>query len=217
MYRAVIFDLDGTLVDTLGDIRYLLNQTLSYFGLPQISREQASEYIGNGAALLVKRAVGERYAEFYDRVYARFKVSYAANDNSRSTLFDGEEAALKELSSLGVKLAVLTNKPQAATDGVMAKFFKDYPFDSVHGQSETFPLKPSVKAVERVLEELGTTPADTVIVGDGETDIAAARGVGADCISVLWGYRTKARLLEAGGNVFVSSFGNLMEILREKI
>lgn len=211
-YKAIIFDLDGTLLNTIGDIRYLLNDALGFYGLPQITEEQARSYIGDGAKELVMRAMGEGNEAFFDELFGHFKANYVANDNSRSTLYEGEDEALKELSAQGVKLAVLSNKPHAATLGVMEKFFKDYQFVSVHGQKDGEPLKPSLQSVTTVLDELGVSAKECLVVGDGETDIRAAQVVGTECVSVLWGYRTKESLEAAGGKIFVSSFKEFMRV-----
>lgn len=213
MYKAVIFDLDGTLLDSLSDILAVLNRTLTHFGLPSISREQGVRFIGNGARELVRRAVGEKNESRLDEILAYYKEKYAQSDNGLSRLYDGEEEALRRLKSAGVKLAVLTNKPHAAALRAEEIFFKDYAFDCVLGQKDGAPLKPDPAAVETVLKELNVRRGECVFVGDGETDVQTAENAGLDCVSVLWGYRTKAQLEAAGASRFASTYAHLVEII----
>lgn len=211
MYKAVIFDLDGTLLDSLNDILEVLNKTLAHFNLPQITREQGRQFIGNGARELVRRALGEENEGRIDEIMPYFKEKYAQSDNGLSRIYDGEDEALKKLKAAGVKLAILTNKPHAAALHTQSIFFKSYCFDCVLGQKDGAPLKPDPAAVETVLKELNAKREDCVFVGDGEADILAAKNAGLDCISVLWGYRTEEQLTAAGAKVFVENYGQLTD------
>lgn len=214
MYKAVIFDLDGTLLDSLNDILYVLNNTLTHFGLPQITRMQAQSYIGNGARELVRLAIGAENADRLDEILSYYKEQYAKSDNSLAALFDGEDEVLTALKEKGVKLAILTNKPHAAATKSNSIFFEKYAFGCVYGQKDGAPLKPDPKAVYEILEKLGVKKEECVIVGDGEADVLTAKNSGLDCISVLWGYRSREQLKEAGATRFVENFEKLQrEIL----
>ena len=214
MYKAVIFDLDGTLLDSLNDILAVLNQTLDKFGLPRITREQAQSYIGNGARELVRLAIGSDNADRLDEILAYYKSEYAKSDNGLASLYEGEEEALSALKERGVKLAILTNKPHAAAMRANGIFFEKFAFECVQGQEDGAPLKPSPQSVNCVLDKLGIKVEDCLFVGDGEADIKAAENVGMDCVSVLWGYRTKEQLKAAGAKRFAENFKKLQrEIL----
>lgn len=206
MYKAVIFDLDGTLLDSVDDIAAVLNRTLNNFNLPPITRAQAISYIGNGARELVRLAIGEENADRLDEILSCFRVAYAASDNGFAKLYDGEEEALLTLKDMGVKLAVLTNKPHAAAKKSESIFFKKFGFDCFQGQIDGVPLKPDPQAVYNILEKLGADKRDCLFVGDGEADILTARNAGLDCVSVLWGYRTRSQLEAAGATRFVENF-----------
>lgn len=214
MYKAVIFDLDGTLLDSLNDILHVLNIALTHFGLPQITREQAQSYIGNGARELVRLAIGGENSHRLDEILAFYKEKYAQSDNKLARLYDGEDEALTALKDKGVKLAILTNKPHAAAMRSNEVFFKSYTFDRIVGQRDGLPLKPDPQAVYNILEELGVKREECLFVGDGETDVETARNAKVDCVSVLWGYRTKEQLKEAGATRFAENFEKLQhEIL----
>lgn len=215
-YKLIIFDLDGTLLNSLPDILSVLNLTLKKFSLPEIGYEQARGYIGNGARELVRLAIGDENEHRLDEILSYYTKAYAESDNSVAKLYDGEEAALKKLKSAGIKIAVLTNKPQPAAMNNAARFFKGFGIDLVQGQEEGVPLKPDPRAALSIAEKFGAKASECLIVGDGETDVMTAKRAGMDCISVLWGYRKKEQLEAAGARVFASNFVELSEIILTK-
>ena len=196
MYKAVIFDLDGTLLDSLGDILHVLNHTLVKFGIREVTRTQAQNYIGNGARELVRLAIGSENQDRLDEILNYYREKYGASDNKLSSLYEGERQAVKKLKEHNVKLAVLSNKPHNATLRANGLFFKEFAFDCVCGQREGVALKPAPDAAFDIIEKLGVDKRECVIVGDGETDVKTAENAGIDCISVLWGYRTKEQLAD---------------------
>lgn len=216
MIKAVIFDLDGTLLDTLPDIHLCLNGCLKEFSLPQLSFETTKKYVGNGAKKLVERAVGDRL-DLNEKVYKLYAERFAECDNSHTELFPYEEETLKNLKSAGIALNIITNKPQRATDRVYAKFLANFGFSIVLGQTEYYPLKPNPASTAAILDKLKLKKEECVFVGDGETDIETARAAQIECVSVLWGYRTKEELLSAGANRFAQTFKELGGILLKQI
>ncbi|MDE6074808.1 MAG: HAD family hydrolase, partial [Clostridia bacterium] len=188
MYKAVIFDLDGTLLDSLNDILAVLNETLKYFGLPQITREQAQSYIGNGARELVHLAIGSDNVDRLNEILAYYKAEYAVSDNKLASLYEGEEEVLYALKERGVKIAILTNKPHAAAMRANGIFFEKFGFDLILGQTDGIALKPAPDAVYKILKELRVKKEECLFVGDGEADVETAKNAGMDCVSVLWGY-----------------------------
>jgi phosphoglycolate phosphatase len=213
MYKVIIFDLDGTLLNTSKDIQAVLNDSLSHFGLPQISLEKTVEYVGNGAKVLVERAMPADRMELFDDVYSYYRVHFAACDNLLTCLYPDEEQVLNQLKGRGVKFAIVTNKPQNATDGVYSKHLSNFDFDCVLGQTDKFPLKPSPLSTQYIIKSLGVLPEDCLFVGDGETDVQTARAAGIDCLSVLWGYRSREQLEKAGATNFAESYKQLLKFV----
>ena len=214
MYKAVIFDLDGTLFDTLPDIRAVLNATLKKFSLPCLSREQTMQFIGNGAKELVRLAIGKDNEYRLEEILADYRKAYARNDGKLSKFFAGEEQALLSLKEKGVKLAIFTNKPHNVALKTNEDYFAKFGFDYILGQTDDRPLKPAPDGVFKILQELGVKAQETLFVGDGETDVQTARNAKLDCVSVLWGYRTREQLAKAGATKFVENFDELQrEIL----
>lgn len=211
MYKAIIFDLDGTLLNTLGDIRYVLNESLAKFGLPQLSASQVMALLGNGAKRLVYDAVGERNREIADSAYAYYSEKISACANDRTELYDREESTLSELKSKGVKLAIITNKPQKAAENGYNKFLSKFGFDYIAGQTENFPLKPDPALTLAVIKKLGLDKSECLFVGDGETDVLTAKAAQIKCVSALWGYRSRAQLKSVGATDYAQSFADSLK------
>ena len=211
MVKGIIFDLDGTLLDTLPDIMITLNRVLEKFGYSELSREKCRDYIGNGARKLVERALPAGAP--FDEPFEKYAKLYALNDGEHTEYFDGVLTFLKSAVSRGVKLAIITNKPQRVLDKTCAKFFADIPFVEKIGQSDNTPLKPDPTSTLGVIKLMGLKNSECLFIGDGETDVETARRAGVECISVLWGYRSKESLKNAGANKFVNSYKELENLI----
>mgnify|MGYP005783181975 CR=1 FL=1 len=211
MYKAIIFDLDGTLLNTSRDICKVLNDALAKFGCPQVSLQKTLEYVGNGAKKLVERAVPQGF-DRTEQLYEYYRVNFAACDNDLTCLYDGEGEFLRNIKARGIKTAILTNKPDDAAQSVCKKFLAPFGFDCIVGQTGRFPLKPDPSAALYIMDRLGVEKAGCLFVGDGETDIATAKNAGIDCASVLWGFRTREQLLAAGAQMFARNYKELERI-----
>lgn len=209
MVKGIIFDLDGTLLDTLPDIHRVLNGSLAAFGLPAVSMEDTKIMVGNGARKLVERAVGGDNSGIAERVYRHYSENFARCDNALTKLFVGEERTLASFTAKGIKLAVVTNKPQRATENVCARHLSRFCFSHIIGQSADFPLKPDPAAVLHIAGEWGIDKEELLFVGDGETDVETAANAGIKCVSALWGYRSRSRLESAGAELFAENYGQL--------
>lgn len=209
MYKTVIFDLDGTLLDTSKDIQKVLNQTLAHFSLPTLPIEKVKEYVGNGAKTLIQRAIPADANVNFSEVFDYYSVRYAQCDNSLTTLYEGEEQTLIRLKEKGVKLALVTNKPQAATVGVYDSYLKKFGFDFVMGNTNEYPLKPNPALALLAAKNTNTNVEDCLFVGDGETDVQTAQNAKMDGLAVLWGFRTKEQLKAVGAVNFANTYKQL--------
>ncbi len=210
--KAIFFDLDGTLCNTLGDIRYHVNKMLASRGYPEISEEQTKAFVGDGAKKLVERALPAGAADA-EECYALFLDGFSHSDGALLSLYEGEREALEGWKKAGYLLAVITNKPQEATRRTLAKFFPENFFDFVGGDSGMFPVKPDPSLTRYAALSMRVSLRDCVFVGDGEQDVRTAKNAGTRGISALWGYRTREQLAAAGATEFAESFSALAKIL----
>ncbi len=213
MYKLVIFDLDGTLLDTLPDLQAVLNFCLKMSALPEISLDDTKKFIGNGAKKLVERAVGVNNASIVEEVYRNYNKCFAQCDNSLTRLFDGVDGLLKRLKDLNIKLTILSNKPQYGVNSAYQKFLSEYRFDAVLGQADGVPLKPDPSVTLEIINNFGLRREECLFVGDGETDVLTAKNAGVNCVSVLWGYRTLKQLEEVGAKTFVKDCDELLNLI----
>lgn len=211
--QAVLFDLDGTLLHTLPDIALCLNETLKLFRYPVCTDEQVRRFVGDGAEKLIERALPEG-ANNAEEVYRKFRELYGRSSHALTRPYEGIEELLRELKGRGVKLAVITNKPQEATVSSVGKFFKGV-FDYIGGDSGMFPVKPDPAHARYCALTLRVPIKECVFVGDGEPDVRTAKSAGMRSVSALWGYRTREELLLAGATEFASSPEELQKILAE--
>lgn len=214
MQKAVIFDLDGTLLDTLDDIADSINAMLNEFGYKAIDKERVRAIIGSGAKKLIADALPVKVSdeEFITRLETYNRI-YNASGSPKTKLFGGIKEVLAELKKRGYKLAVLSNKPQHSTDKVAEKYLQGLGFDFIAGQSDKIKCKPDPAGALYVLQELGVKPENAYLVGDGETDVLAAINAKITGVCALWGNRTRAQLLAAGGKIFAETPADVLKII----
>ncbi|MBQ9113436.1 MAG: HAD-IA family hydrolase [Clostridia bacterium] len=204
MYETVIFDLDGTLLDTLDDLHAAVNVALHEYGLMPRTREEVRSFVGNGVAKLIERAAGAASQELFEKLLAAFKTYYSAHCKDRTKPYVGVAEVLRELKKRGVKTAVLSNKPDFAVKLLAEEYFQGY-LQSAVGENEAGGIrkKPAPDSLFAVLDELQATKETTVYVGDSEVDIQTARNAGVDCISVTWGFKDREFLVENGARILI--------------
>ena len=205
--KAVLFDLDGTLLDTLQDIASAANRVMEKHGFPVHPVDAYRFFIGHGSRTLAERALppDRRHAEIVDQCTAEFLETYDAGWDRATRPFDGIYDMLDFLVKKGVRLAVLSNKAHVFTVQCVARFFERYEFDVVLGQQEGLPLKPDPAGALKVVWEMNLEPRDFIYVGDSATDMKTARAAGIYAVGVLWGLRDEAELKAAGADKLVSS------------
>jgi len=199
MIQAVLFDLDGTLTNTIDDIATAMNRALRLHGLPGWETKEYCYLVGNGAKILAQRAVRDRQ-DLADAVQAEYQAYYEKHTQVKTQPYDGIPELLHALAERGLKLAVLSNKPDADTKNVISHFFPDVPFSVVRGQVEGVPVKPDPTGVEQILSQLGAEKAETLFVGDSAVDIHTAHNAGLRACGVTWGFRGRGELADAGAD-----------------
>lgn len=215
MKKLVIFDLDGTLLNTIADLAQAANYALSELGFPTHKEKEYLHFVGNGIYKLIERALPQpaRTPENIQKMHALFVSYYNAHKMDKTHPYTDIELLLKELIKRHVKLAVLSNKYQAATEKLIAHYFQDIPFVSVYGQREGFPTKPDPLFVREILKKSNTSAADTLYVGDSEVDIQTAQNAGVDACAVLWGFRSRTELAAHHPKYFAAHPADILHVL----
>ena len=210
-YQTVLFDMDGTLLDTLTDMEAAVNHILTQYGYPVRTLEEVRRFVGNGAGLLIHRALPQgvdpaREAE----VLAAYRAYYQAHNCIRTRPYEGIPELLAALRRAGVRTAVVSNKPDATTKALAEKFFPGMP---ALGQRDGVDPKPSPALVAQALSDLGVRPENAVYVGDSEVDVATARNAELPLIAVSWGFRGREKLEIAGAEHIADTAPQLLEML----
>ena len=211
--RAVIFDLDGTLTDTLQDLCDSTNYALRQMGWPERSLAEVRCFVGNGVRKLIERAVPEFISnKDFEQCFSIFQAYYLEHCQDTTCLYEGVAEMLCDIHSQGYKTAIVSNKLQAGVDELYQAYFRDV-VDVAIGEREGVRRKPAPDMVCLALRELGMNKDEAVYVGDSEVDVETARNSGLPCISVLWGFRDRDQLVEAGATTFIHHPRELLEIL----
>lgn len=211
MYKNYIFDLDGTLLDTLEDLAVAVNHALKKMNYPVRTLDEVRSFIGNGVKMLIRRSVpsevGEAECEKTLKLYNEYYFAHIA-DCTRP--YDGIEELLNTLKENGCRLAVVSNKSDKLTQKVIKICFGDA-FDAVAGQKEDVKPKPDPEAVYGVMEILGAEKGDTVFIGDSDIDVKTAHNAGLPCIGVTWGNRSREVLVENGADFIADSAAEILK------
>lgn len=202
-YRAVLFDLDGTLVDSLADLANATNYALAKLGCPTHPREAYRYFVGDGARMLCARALPANRQDLVERALELMRAHYERHCFDESRPYPGIVELLDTLQQRGVSMAVLSNKPDAFTKRVIRHFFPRVGFVMVRGQLPHLPLKPDPMAARQIAEDVGVEASQWLYLGDTNTDMRTARAAGMFAVGALWGFRPREELEEAGAQAFV--------------
>ena len=215
VYQTAVFDLDGTLLDSLCDLHLSTNAALTAHHMPPHSLDDVRRFVGNGIRKLIERAVpaGTSTAE-QDAVYEDFCAHYAAHCEDHTGPYAGIPDLLTHLRAAGVRLAVVSNKGDFAVQELVSRQFPDT-FDAILGENEAAGIrkKPAPDMVEAALEQMGASRDGLVYLGDSEVDVQTAANVGCPCVSCTWGFRRVDELLAAGATTFVDTPAELERVL----
>ena len=202
-YKSYIFDLDGTLLDSLTDIVASCNYALRMNNMPERTVDEVRMFVGNGVRKLMERAIPDGdNNELFEKTYADFRQHYLIHSLDHTSPYSGIMNMLEELKKDGCNIAVVSNKFYTATQELVGHFFGDYVTVAI-GECENINKKPSPDTVFEALRQLNVDKNNAVYIGDSDVDVMTAKNCGIPCISVLWGFRSKQFLIEHGANVFV--------------
>ena len=213
--KAVIFDLDGTLADTIDAIAEAVNMTLEYFGYPTRTTDQVRAAVGNGARMIIRRSIP---AEFYDdedkvtEALKKYDEMYALTYSHSDKMYDGMREALIELYKSGKKIAVFSNKQDAYVKGLSDIYFSDGTISMALGQTE-LPVKPDIAGLKLIMDELDVTADECVFVGDSGVDLATAKNANMDCICVSWGFVGREGLVAKGAECIIDHPSELLKLI----
>ena len=200
MIDTIIFDLDGTLLDTLEDLTYSVNHAMLHSGFTPRTIEEIKGFVGNGVAKLIERCIPDgKDNPLYEETLSVFKEHYEIHCKDMTKPYDGILPLLDELCVKGYKLGIVSNKFDSAVKELSQLYFGDRILSSI-GESDTIRKKPAPDTAYQVLEELSSSKENSIYVGDSNVDIETAANVPMRCISVTWGFKTKDELIEAGAN-----------------
>ncbi len=210
--KTIIFDLDGTLLDTLDDLWTAVNAALQKCGLPLRGREEVRAFVGNGIYNLMQRAAGEVPQKVLEEAFAEFKRYYGLHCEDKTKPYEGIMQLLQVCKEKGIQTAVVSNKADFAVKKLAKTYFGDLLAEAVgENEAEGIRKKPAPDSLLSVMERLGATREDTVYVGDSEVDIQTAQNAGVDCISVTWGFKSREFLLENGATNLADSPMEILE------
>ncbi|MCR5395691.1 MAG: HAD-IIIA family hydrolase [Bacteroidales bacterium] len=213
--KYIIWDLDGTLMDTLQDLADAVNYAMKQYNMPQHSIDAIRQYVGNGVRRLMVLAVpqGEQNPHF-DDAFAAFRSYYMEHCKDHTCLYAGIAETLAQLRHEGYRMAVVSNKMQSGVDELYAQYFADT-IEVAIGERPNVARKPAPDMVYAAMEALQARPEETVYIGDSDVDLSTARNSGLPCISVLWGFRDKDFLTAHGATHFAQSPADIASILKE--
>lgn len=215
MIKAVIFDLDGTLIDTLDDLKDSMNFVLSEFGFSVRTKEEIRSFIGNGLGMLAKRALPQSCDDnTVKEVTIRLKEYYALHSRIKTKPYDGIFECLDAIKQRGIKCAVLTNKLESAAKSLCDDFFSGY-FDTVCGDNGTDRLKPAPDGIERIAEQFNIKKDEMLYIGDSEVDAETAINASVNSVGVLWGFRDKDILEKCGFDEIAGEVSDIVNIIEK--
>ncbi|MBR3844748.1 MAG: HAD-IA family hydrolase [Clostridia bacterium] len=208
--KGILFDLDGTLCNTLFDLAAATNRVITAHGFCEKPVENFKQYVGNGAKMQLKRAIGQEIPnELFEIIHKEYIADYGSHYMDKTCSYDGVEEMVSKLYQKGIRMGVVTNKPQQmATDIVKAIFGNQIP--EVWGNTPDFPLKPDPSLPLHVMNRLGLTPEETLFVGDSGIDMETGLNCGMNAVGVTWGFRDREELKKAGANQLIETPAELL-------
>jgi phosphoglycolate phosphatase len=215
MYQAVLFDLDGTLLNTLRDIADSANSVLAYLGFPQHEVEAYKYFIGDGIRALAVRALpeGHRNEMIVDKIVAHIEEEYSSRWVNNTHPYQGIPELLNMLTNFGIKMAILSNKPQNSAELMVSRLLPQWHFEFVVGASPSIPRKPDPTAAVQIARQMNISPIEFLYLGDSAVDMKTAIAANMYPVGVLWGFRMADELLSAGAKVLIQQPSQLLRLI----
>ena len=214
---TIIFDLDGTLLNTLEDLHACFNKAITEYGYPRRTLDEIKSFVGNGIKKAIERALPSNIEESeLNKIVNYFRSYYEEHMLELTKPYDGIIGMLEELKANNYKLAVVSNKYDAAVKELCKNYFGKY-IDIAIGESEEVRKKPEIDGVMKAIKELNSSIDNSIYIGDSDVDIKTAKNVGIPCISVLWGFRDKDFLIQNGGKLFAEKPKDIIKIIEKKL
>ena len=210
--KGIIFDLDGTLVDTLDDLTDSMNAALMQLGRPVRSQDECRAMIGHGLHKFAEGALGAEHVQLADALMTRMVDYYKDHCLLKTTVYPGVEEAIETLLGRGVRLAVLTNKNQASAEVITRHYFGDA-FDPIVGAADGRKVKPDPQTTLDIIKDWGLAADEVLFVGDSEADVQTAINAGVRCLACQWGFRSKDQLVEAGAEILIQQPRQILEFV----
>lgn len=214
--KAVIFDLDGTLLNTLEDLADSCNMTLKQMGYPERTLDEVRQFVGNGIGKLIERALpGGTENPDYEKGFELIKKNYGSNWKNKTRAYDGIPELLEKLNAAGIKIGIVSNKPDPQVKKLAELYFSKYVSEQTAvGETQGIRRKPAPDTVLKVMDILGVSASETVYSGDSDVDIDTAKNAGIPCISVCWGFRSRQFLIEHGASILVEKPSEFIDNLK---
>lgn len=217
MIKMAIFDLDGTLVNSLDDLAISVNYALKRAGLEERPAQNYKFYVGNGRDMLIKRAMGEAADNkvLFEQVRDDYDAHYAVHSNDHTQAYPGCDKMLAELAAKGIMTSVLSNKPHQFVAAILDKLYPDHKFTVAWGQQPEYKCKPEPDALLAILNLYGVKPNECIYVGDSDVDVFTAKNANVRMVGVSWGFRGREELIGAGAPFVADSAEELLEYISE--
>ncbi|WP_024831426.1 HAD family hydrolase [Ruminiclostridium josui] len=213
-YKAILFDLDGTLINSLEDLADSANEVLNKYGFKTHPTDSYKKFVGNGVRNLIKNAAPSGTDDsVVDMILQDYRIIYNKNYVNKTRAYDGIHEMLDNLKKAGVKMGVCSNKPHKPTNEIVEKLFGCEYFDVVFGERDGIPRKPDPASLTEAAESLGVAPSKTIYVGDSGGDMESANRAGMLAAGVLWGFREQEELIACGGKILLSSPTELVDFI----
>ena len=213
MYKYAIFDLDGTLANTLEDLANAMNYALSVEGMDTHPKDAYRNMVGSGIINFIKKASNQDSSDIILSIKKHFEQYYGEHFKDTTCEYEGTGKMLKNIKERGVATAVLSNKPDAFVGDILSSLYPDIVFEAKWGKKEEFPVKPNPESLFAIMEEIGADKESTVYIGDSDVDVFTAKNGGIDFIGCSWGFRGEQELCSAGAELIVHSNSELERLI----